>query len=336
MSDPQVPSFQAPPPPPPPSVEAPAPRPVKMRPVAIALFAIGLLVLVGGIAKFIPGGIGAGGAVAFLGILLFALSFIRLPQAVGAEPPMSPIESVLGTFYEPSRVFRNLRAYPRWAAAYIVIVVLVGAYTFAFTRRVTPERIVNYTMDKIAEMGPPFAPPPEMMDTMRADRLEEAKNPIQRVEAVAKTAVGIFVFAALVAAIYFLCILAFGGRINYWQALAIYFYSSLPVIAIQKILSLVILYLKQPEDIHPLLGQESLVQDNLGVLFAPAQHPVLFVLATSIGVLSFYGLWLRAKGLQYGGQRVSSGAAWGSAITIWLLGVILIAIITALFPGFVS
>ena len=334
MSDPQAQNFQAPPPPP--AVDAPAPRPIKMRPVAIALFVIGLLVLVGGIAKFIPGGPGTGGALAFFGILLFALSFIPLPLAVGAELPMSPIEKVLGIFYEPSRVFRNLRAYPSWTAAFIVIIVLVGGYSFAFTRRVTPERIVNYTMDKVAEMGPPFAPPPELLETMRADRIEEAKNPVQRVGGVAKTAVGIFVFAALVAAIYFLCILAFGGRINYWQALAIYFYTSLPVIAIQKILSLVILYLKQPEDIHPLLGQESLVQDNLGVLFAPAAHPVLFVLATTIGVLSFYGLWLRAKGLQYGGQRVSSGAAWGSAITLWLLGVVLITIVTALFPGFIS
>src|SRR6266850_2402427 len=334
MSDPQEQNFQTPLPPP--ATDTPAPRPTKLRPVAIALFVIGLLVLVGGIGKFIPGGVGTGGALAFLGILLFALSFISLPKVAEAEPPMSPMERVLGMFYEPTRVFRNLRAYPHWAAAFTVVLVLTVAYSFAFTRRITPERIVNHTIDKLAEMGPPFAPPPEMLETMRADRIAEAKNPIQRAGLVAKTAVGIFVFAAIVAALYMLCILAFGGRINYWQAVAIYFYSSLPVIAIQKILSLLILYLKQPEDIHPILGQESLVQDNLGVLFAPAAHPVLFVLASSIGVLSFYGLWLRAKGLQHGGQRVSSGAAWGSAITIWLVGVVLIAIVTALFPGFIS
>jgi len=336
MSVPHEQSFQPPPPPPTKVLETPAPLPTRLRPVAIALFVIGLLVLVGGIAKFIPGGVGTGGALAFFGILLFALSFISLPQVVGAEPPMSPIERVLGTFYEPTRVFRNLRAHPRWAAAFIVIAVLAGVYSFAFTRRVTPERIVNHTIDKLAEMGPPFAPAPDMLEKMRADRIEEAKNPVQRIGLFAKTAVGIFVFAAIVAALYMLCILAFGGRINYWQSLAIYFCASLPVVAIQKILSLVILYLKQPEDIHPILGQESLVQDNLGVLFTPAEHPVLFVLASSIGVLSFYGLWLRAKGLQYGGLRVSSGAAWGTAITLWLLGIVLITIVTALFPGFIS
>ena len=334
MSDPQEQNFQTPPPPP--ATETPAPRPTKLRPVAIALFVIGVLVLIGGIGKFIPGGVGTGGALAFLGILLFALSFIPLPKVAEAEPPMSPMERVLGMFYEPTRVFRNLRAYPHWAAAFTVVLVLTVAYSFAFTRRITPERIVNHRVDKVAEMGPPFTPPPERLESMRADGIEELKNPVQRAGLIAKAAVGIFTFSAVVAALYMVCILAFGGRINYWQAVAIYFYSSLPVIAIQKILSLVILYLKQPEDIHPILGQESLVQDNLGILFTPAEHPVLFVLASFIGVLSFYGLWLRAKGLQHGGQRVSSGAAWGAALTLWLLGVILITIVTALFPGFIS
>jgi hypothetical protein len=78
------------------------------------------------------------------------------------------------------------------------------------------------------------------------------------------------------------------------------------------------------------------VQDNLGVLFAPAQHPVLFVAATAIGVLSFYGLWLRAKGLQYGGTKVSSTAAWATVITVWLLAVIMAVALAVFFPSFIS
>src|SRR5258708_7191095 len=165
MGDPREQQFQAPPPPPLPEAGPAAPRPTKLRPVAIALFVIGLLVLVGGIAKFIPGGVGTGGGVAFFGILLFALSFIGLPQVVGAEPPMAPLERVSGMFYEPTRVFRNLRAHPRWATAFVVITLLAAVNSFAFTRRVTPERIVNHTIDKLAEMGPPFAPAPEMLET---------------------------------------------------------------------------------------------------------------------------------------------------------------------------
>ena len=85
-----------------------------------------------------------------------------------------------------------------------------------------------------------------------------------------------------------------------------------------------------------MLGAQTLVQDNLGVLFAPAEHPVLYVLGSALGVLSFYGLWLRAKGLATAGTKVSSSAAWGVSITLWALALILGLILAALFPSFMS
>ena len=335
MSEPYE-SFQ-PPPPPSLSQEAPsAPRPTASRPFAIGLFVIGLLVCVGGIAKFVPGGIGTGAAIAFFGLVLFGLSFVPLPVTGDAELPMSPIQKLTGVFFEPSRVFRNLRVYPTWLAAYLVIVVLSVLYTFAFTQRVTPERIVNHTMDKLAEVGPPLAPPPDQIERIRAQQIEDAKNPIQRAGAAAKTFVGAFVFTALLAALYMLACLAFGGRINFWQTFAILMYATVPIVVIQKVLSLVLLFIKSPDDLHPILGQETLVQDNLGLLVTPANHPVIFVLASSIGLLSFYALWLKATGLRFGGTKVSKGVAWGVAITMWILGTLLITGFTALFPNFIS
>jgi Yip1 domain len=335
MSEPYE-SFQPPPPPSLTEEAPPAPRPTRLRPPAIALFVIGLLVCLGGIAKFVPGGIGTGAALAFMGLALFGLSFVALPVIDDAEPPMSPVQKLTGVFFEPTRVFRNLRVHPRWLAAYLLVVILSSIYTFAFTQRVTPERIVNHTMDKLAELGPPFAPPPDQIERMRAQQIEDAKNPIQRAGTVAKTFVGAFVFTAILAALYMLACLAFGGRINYWQTFAVLMYAAVPVIVIQKVLGMVLLYIKAPEDIHPILGQETLVTDNLGVLVSPANHPVLFVLASAIGLLSFYALWLKAIGLKNGGTKVSKGVAWGVATTMWLLGLLLITGMTALFPNFIS
>lgn len=329
-------SFQPPPPPPLPEQPASAPRPTAYRPFAIGLFVIGLLVCLGGIAKFVPGGIGTGAAIAFFGLVLFGLSFVPQPVIDDAEGPMSPIQKLTGIFFEPSRVFRNLRIYPRWLAAYLVIVVLSALYTFAFTQRVTPERIVNHTMDKLAEIGPPLGPPPDRIESMRAQQIEDAKNPVQRAGAVAKTFVGAFAFTAFLAAIYMLACIAFGGRINFWQAFSILMYATVPIVVIQKVLSLVLLYIKSPDDLHPILGQETLVQDNLGLLVTPANHPVIFVLASTIGLLSFYALWLKATGLRNGGTKVSKGVAWGVAITMWLLGTLLITGVTALYPNFIS
>jgi hypothetical protein len=336
MSAPQDPNFQAPPPLTTPEPEPTAPQARYLRPFAIGAFALGLIFVVGGLAKFLAGGLGTGAALCFLGIVIFALSFIRMPLVPDSEAPLSWFEKVTGVFYEPARVFRNLRVHPYWIGAFLTIWVMTAIYSTAFIQRITPERITDYTTEKIAQMGPPFAPPPEAMDRIRTEQLESLKNPVQRVGSVLKSGVGIFVFGTLATGLALLGVLIFGGRINFWQAMSATFYSVLPVVAIQKILGLAILYLKSPDDLHPILNQETTLQDNLGLLLSPAEHPVLFVIASFIGLTSFYGLWLRAKGLHWGGTKVSKSTGWGVAIMLWVLILIFATIFTALFPGFIS
>jgi hypothetical protein len=336
MSAPQDPNFQAPPPPAAAQAEPQAPRATYLWPFAIGAFALGVIFLAGGLLKFLAGGIGTGLALCFLGLVVFVLGLIRMPLVPDTERPLSWFEKVTGVFYEPARVFRNLRVHPYWIGAFLTIWVLTTIYSTAFIQRITPERITDYTTEKVAQMGPPFAPPPEMIDRMRNEQLEALKSPVQRVGSVLKSAVGIFALGTIAAALAFLGVLVFGGRLNFWQAMSATFYSLLPVVAVQKILGLVILYLKSPDDLHPILNQDTTLQDNLGILFSPAEHPILFVMASFIGLTSFYWLWLRAKGLHWSGTKVSKGTGWGVAIMLWVLILIFATIFTALFPGFIS
>jgi hypothetical protein len=330
-----TPTLPPPPPvPPTPAKEASGPKPTKLRPVAIALFVLGVIVLVLGLAKIVPGGLGTGAAFGFWGIALFALSFVNLPVPAPGEEPMSGIQKLLGIFYEPTRVFRNLRSYPYWLAALLAISIASAAYNAAFVQRKTPEAIVDFIVEKMADS--PLKPPPDKIAEVKENMLQAEKQPIQRVQTAAKSFVITFFLAAFVGLLCFLGVMAFGGRINYWQAFAAVLYSYVPVILIMKLVSLVILYLKDPDDIHPALNRETLLQDNLGVLFKPADHPVLFVMGASIGVLSFYGLWLKAKGLQNAGYKVSSSAAWGVSITLWVLALLLGMIAATLFGSFFS
>lgn len=328
-------SFQ--PPPPPTLASTPrAPRPVKLRLFGGGFFVLGLLVLVAGIAGIFPGGIQTGAATCFFGILLFVFSFIPLPVIPDAEAPLSFFDRITGIFYEPSRVFRNLRAHPQWVGPFVVVLVLSAIYSFAFVQRITAERIADHMTQKVAEMPPPFTPPPQAIEKMKTDQLAELKNPIQRVGSVMKSSVGLFVLGSFVAAISLLGVLVFGGRINFWQSLSIVFHVWLPVMAIQKLLGLAILYLKAPEDLHPILHQETTLQDNLGILMSPATNPVLFVLLSFIGLTWFYLVWLRAKGLRFGATKVSNGAAWGVSLTIYFLFMLFALVMTALFPSFIS
>ena len=128
MSAPQDQDYQLPPPPPAPDAEPQAPRPTKrLWPIAIGLFVVGLLLVVAGITGLLTGATGGGGALCFLGLVIFALSFIRLPSVPNPEAPLSWFEKLTGIFYEPSRVFRNLRSNPNWIAPFILIWVLAAS-----------------------------------------------------------------------------------------------------------------------------------------------------------------------------------------------------------------
>src|SRR2546421_784149 len=118
MSDPNQ-GFQ---PPPPPAIE---PEPERRRPAnllyaGIALVVIGIIVIVLGIVNVVTGGVGTGGAACALGILLAAFSFIRLPAVPNPPPKLSTAGTLTGIFFEPTSVFRNLRAHPQWIAAVII------------------------------------------------------------------------------------------------------------------------------------------------------------------------------------------------------------------------
>jgi Yip1 domain len=305
-----------------------------MRRIAgVVIFVIGVLLLVLGLLKVLPGAAPAGGFGAFIGLLVFGLSFIRQPEPQpDAPPPLPPAERVTGVFYEPARIFTNLHFHPRWLAAFVVIAVASVIYHVAFVQRVGPEAIALAPIEKTIESG--FIPA-DRAEQAKEQALEAARSPVTRVTGPLSEIGGIFLFMCFLAAIFMLLVMIFGGRLTYWQGLCVAMYASLPPIVIDKLLSLILLYIKAPDEIDPMKGQRGLVRADLGILFAPAEHPYLYVLGSFFSLLTIYGLWLEATGLRYCGEKISSVSAWTIALLLWTIGLILALIAAALFPAFV-
>jgi hypothetical protein len=188
-------------------------------------------------------------------------------------------------------------------------------------------------MDKTAASG--FIPA-DKVEEAKAQQIADAKNPVKAALGIIPRFVGIFVVTAIIAAIAMLLVLLFGGRIGFWQSFAVMIYASLPAVIITSVLSLVLLFVKDPDDIHPILGQTTLVTDNLGALFKPAEHPVLFAAGSTIGLLALYRVWLTAIGIHEGGERVKSSTGWTVSIIFWFIGLLLAAASGAIFGNFLS
>ena len=303
-----------------------------MWPFAIGFFVLGLLILVGSVMKLSPDAWFSAIAFCFVGLLIFGLSFIRLPVVPQKEEPLSFLQKITGIFFEPSRVFRNLREHPLWFGAFILMGLLAATYSYAFVQRITPERIIEHQRQQMEGFGN-LAGSPERREEQFARQLEAMKHPVTRVFTALMAVPGTFLLIAAVAGLSLLGIVAFGGRMNFWQALAVTAYGAVPIVVIQKVLGLIILYLKAPEDLHVNLNRDTALQDNLGILVSAADHPVLFVLLSVIGITSFYGIWLRAKGLHLGATRASSGAGWGVSIILLLIGLFVGLGFAVLMPG---
>jgi Yip1 domain len=302
------------------------------RLVAIGVLVVGILLLVAGVLKILPGAAGGGGALCLLGVMMLALSFVpREPAGADAPPPMSEAEKITSVFYEPARVFQELRARPYWGTAFLVIALSVAIFQIAYTQRIGAETIALAAIDKTIEGG--FIPA-ERAAAIRENAAADARAPFAKVNGALNGVVGTFVFLAVLAGIYLLGVLVSGARIKFWQAFCVAVFAALPVVVLQNLISLLLLYLKSPDDIDPIRGQRGLARADLGVLFNPAEHPYLYVLGSSIGLFTLYGLWLTASGLRNAGEKVTSGTAWSIALGVWVVGLLIGLGAAALFPTF--
>lgn len=305
------------------------------RIAGIVVAVIGLLIAVLSIAKVIPSLTATGVSLILLGGLVIGLSFVEKPDTEGTER-MSTASTLGNIFFAPSEVFKNLRRHPRWLVAVLVMSVLSAVYLNAFMYRLTPERVANYAIDKTLQMSMLDDNARAQIEKGRANAIEQNKNPVMRAGQAVNSFVGEIFLYAFLALVFFLFALAMGGKMNYWQAFAVAVYAFLPVTVIRQVLNLILLFIKDPADIHPIIGQRSLVQDNLNFLVTPSEHPVIFVTLGWLSILWLYWIILNSMGLKNAGEKVGSTAAWAATLTIWFLGLLLSVGLAFAFPSFLS
>jgi Yip1 domain. len=307
------------------------------RLAGIIVAVVGLLIAILSILKVIPDLGSTGISLILLGGLVIGLSFVKKPDPEDTER-MSTVETLLKVFYAPVEVFQNLRRHPRWLVAVLIATLLSAVYTSLFLYRLTPERVTDYIIDKTLEM-PMIANNEEarkQVEAGRATSLENNKNPVIRAGQAVNSFTSQTFKYAFFGAVFFLFALAMGGKMNFWQAFSAAVYANFPWAVIHFALNTLILFLKDPSDIHPILGQGSLVQDNLGFLVTPSESPVVYTLLSSFGLLNFYWIWLNATGLKNAGERVSSAFAWTATITVFVLMVLMGIGVALLFPSFIG
>jgi hypothetical protein len=305
------------------------------RLAGIITAAIGLLIAVLSLAGVIPGLTGAGVSLILLGALVFGLSFVPKPDPNDTERMSTPA-TLVNIFFSPSEVFQNLRRHPRWLVAVLIMSILSAVYYNAFLYRLTPELVTNYSIDKTLEMPMMNAEARQKIEANRAQTIADNKNPLLRGAQAVNGFVGKVFLYAFYAVIFFLFALAMGGQMNYWQAFAAAVYAYFPLAVIRFILNTVILFVKDPVEIHPVLGAGNLIQDNLNFLVLPSEHPVIYTILSLFGVLAFIWIWFNATGLKNTAEKITPTIAWAATLTIFFFEFTIAIIGAYFFSGFMK
>lgn len=301
----------------------------------IIMAAIGFIVAVLGAFKVVHGLTGTGILMLLAGGLIIGLSFVSPPEPDETERMSTPA-TLVNIFFAPADVFRNLRSHPRWLVALLIMSALSAAYYNLFMYHLTPDRVTNYAIDKTMEVS--FIPDErkKQIEENRPQAIADAKNPIISGGQAVSGFAGSMLLYAFGSAIFLLFALAMGGKINFFQSLSVLIYASFPIAVLRFILNSIILFIKDPTDIHPITGQRSLIQDNLNFLVLPAEHPVIYTILGSLSLLAFYWVWLNGIGLKNAGEKVTGSIAWTSALSVYGILVLLGVILAFLFPSFIS
>ena len=305
------------------------------RLAGIVVAVVGLVIAVLGVMSIVPGMTQPGVFMILLGGLIIGLSFIDKPDPEDV-PKMSAAETLLNIFVSPAEVFQNLRRHPRWLVAVLIMTVLSSIFFNLFLYRLGPDRVANYAIDKTKEMSMMSEDARTQIEASRPKALADNKNPVVRVGQAVSGFAGSVFWHAFLGGVFFLFALAMGGQMNYWQAFSAAVYASFPVAVIRFILSSIILFIKDPLEIHPITGQTSLIQDNLSFLVVPSENPVIYTLLAMLSLLSFYWVWLNSIGIKNAGEKVTSTIGWSAALTVYLLLILLGIVAAFLFPSFIS
>ncbi len=235
-----------------------------------------------------------------------------------ASPPDggSSLSTLTLVLTSPQQGFRAIAAKPVIALALCVLVVLGVAVVGLSMSKVSGADYVR----SLQEQGRTV--PPKMVDN------PESAMKIARVVAVAFTAVVVPILYLLFAAVLLVGFRLLGSEISYRKTLSVVVHGMLPM-AVAAVIGIVIVLARDKISLEEIQGG-GVVMSNLGFLAHEGASKVLRALLTSVDLFSVWSIALLATGYRIV-AKVSSGAAWGTVLVVWVVGVLIKVGMAAIF-----
>lgn len=224
---------------------------------------------------------------------------------------MGQAARLVGVFFSPGKTFADIARRPTWWVPIIVMAILGTIYLNAFTQRVGWESVIRPAIER--------APNTQNLPPQQREQIIERAAGLYKYLGYGGSAVGTLFYVFIVAVLLmFLFDTIQSAGIGLKRMMAIVAYGFLPL-AIQTLLSMLVLFLKDPEEFdlqNPLIF-------NVGAFLAPDTPAALRALGSSIDLFTLWIVVLLAIGVSSAARKIGFGKALFTVLFPWAIFVAL-------------
>jgi Yip1 domain len=224
---------------------------------------------------------------------------------------MSEGGRLIGVFSSPGKAFADIARRPRWWIPVILIAIVSTVYLNAFTQRVGWESVIRPAIERL--------PNAQNMTVQQREQTIATAARLYKYLGYGGSAVGTLFYVFIVAVLLmFLFDTLMSAGIGLKRMMAIVAYGFLPMV-IQTLLSMVVLFLKDPEDFN----LQNPLMFNVGAYLDPDGSAALRALGSSIDLFTLWIIVLLAIGVSSTARKMSFGKAFITIALPWALFVCL-------------
>ena len=213
---------------------------------------------------------------------------------------------LIGVFFSPGKAFADIARRPTWWIPLIIAAVFSTIYLNAFTQRVGWESVIRPAIERSANT--------QNMPAQQREQLIRTTAGIYKYVGYGSAVLTLFYVFIVAVLLMFLFDTMMSAGIGLKRMMAIVAYGFLPLM-IQTALSLVVLFLKDPEEFN----LQNPLMFNVGAYLSSDAPAALRALGSSIDVFSLWIIILLAIGVSSAARKMSFGKAFAGIALPWAL-----------------
>ncbi|MFQ5739876.1 MAG: YIP1 family protein [Acidobacteriota bacterium] len=217
-----------------------------------------------------------------------------------------------GIFLEPTRTFQEINRRPNWAPPLLLVVLIAALTNVYIINSIGFKTILRQQMQQNSQFQ-------ELTREQQEEQIERvSEQALVRYLSYLGPIFSVIV-VLLVAGVLLLGLVLGGSESTFRKVFSVTCHSFFFYTALVSVLSVLVVMLTEDKEG---IQVQNIVQSNLGLLVERTESSVLYTVASSVDVFSFYLIYLLSLGLSVVGKRISFGKAVGTVGSFWLLWVL--------------